>query len=647
MRVVSGALLVFALLPAMIRGLVLGAPRFLRHRSATATFAMASSSPPAARKHSSPPVSLLAGFLGSGKTTTLTHLLTNREGLRIGVIVNDVASFNVDAALISRVLSNGEGGVDMIQLENGCACCGPEAGQLAPAVRRLSAAAEARGAPFHHVVVELSGVADPGAVRHNLAAGGVGVDRVVTLVDGNAFPGLYHSWDAMEDREDLGGTEGAVAADPCVASKKVVELLAAQVEEADCVLVNKRDLSTAEDRASTLAVCRALNPAAAVLESAFGAAPLAQLLPQGPPCDAPGCDDPAHDHSHGGHEHGHEHACTAHDHNHERDHSCTDPSHNHHHEHDHSCTDPSHDHSHGGHSHGHEHDPDRLAAENLGISSFVYRAARPFSEARLLSSVVDRWPVPRKDTLALADYDGRRTPAAVASSTAASASGVKAAGSGRSEHRGDEEEAIDPSSPFRAVLRSKGWVSLDRFAKQGVFWSHAGRHFGLEIAPPWRKAAGGDEAGSEEEEGGGKEAAAGAGVFEAGGAAEDEASQPHQEVVFIGVGMDEAAIRDQLDGCLLTDAELAAYERRRAAASAAGVDPDLDLPPRRFAVGAPVHAMTGDGPLPGGWSPGTVVGLNYREPGWPADQVAPYQIELADGTLIFAPIDEDRIVRRP
>ena len=82
-------------------------------------------------------MSLLAGFLGSGKTTLLTNILENREGLRVGVIVNDVAAVNVDALTIRKLLPSANGEVDMIELENGCVCCGPEAGQLAPAVRKL------------------------------------------------------------------------------------------------------------------------------------------------------------------------------------------------------------------------------------------------------------------------------------------------------------------------------------------------------------------------------------------------------------------------------------------------------------------------------------------------------------------------------
>jgi len=239
----------------------------------------------------------------------------------------------------------------------------------------------------------------------------------------------------------------------------------------------------------------------------------------------------------------------------------------------------------------------------LGIASFVYRATRPFSEKRLLSEVVDFWPVPRKDTLALDDYRAQVAPAS---------------------------PPADAASPFETVLRSKGWVSLDRFAQQGVYWTHAGRHFGLEMAPEWKVAE--------------KEQQAAAKALLLDEAAAEATDETFQEVVFIGMGMDEAAITEALDSCLLTDSELEVRAARRAAKEALGLSPDVDLPPRRFARGQQVEAFTGDG-ANGGWAPGTVVGTNYREPEWPEDQVAPYQIQLDDGTLIFAPMDEDRVVR--
>ena len=130
------------------------------------------------RANTRPPTTLLGGFLGAGKTTTLTHLLTNREGLRVAVLVNDVAAVNVDAMALRRSTIEGGDGVEMVQLENGCVCCSA-AGELAPAVEALLAS----GDPFDHVVIELSGVADPANVQTSLGLSDVAVDRKVALVD--------------------------------------------------------------------------------------------------------------------------------------------------------------------------------------------------------------------------------------------------------------------------------------------------------------------------------------------------------------------------------------------------------------------------------------------------------------------------------
>ena len=107
-----------------------------------------------------PPMTLLGGFLGAGKTTTLQHLLNNREGLRIAVLVNDVAAVNVDAMALRRTQVEAGGGIEMVQLENGCVCCSAS-GDLVPAVEALLDNPE----PFDHVVIELSGVADADVQR--------------------------------------------------------------------------------------------------------------------------------------------------------------------------------------------------------------------------------------------------------------------------------------------------------------------------------------------------------------------------------------------------------------------------------------------------------------------------------------------------
>ena len=101
-----------------------------------------------------PPITLIGGFLGAGKTSAVTSMLTSRDGLKIAVLVNDLASVNVDAGTLRRASAT-EDGVTTIELQNGCVCCGACGADLAPILRRLSQ----RSQGFDHLVVELSGVA--------------------------------------------------------------------------------------------------------------------------------------------------------------------------------------------------------------------------------------------------------------------------------------------------------------------------------------------------------------------------------------------------------------------------------------------------------------------------------------------------------
>ena len=179
-----------------------------------------------------PPITIIGGFLGAGKTTAIQHMLSNRAGLRVGLVVNDVASVNVDGAQLRRDqvgASSALGNVQLIELENGCVCCGPDVENLAPTVRALQNREDAQGRPaLDHVVIELSGVADPSSVQGRLAAEGLQVERTVSLLDANAFPAMYMSRAALHDRpelidrsvaESLAG--GAVV---CEVEEQVVEL---------------------------------------------------------------------------------------------------------------------------------------------------------------------------------------------------------------------------------------------------------------------------------------------------------------------------------------------------------------------------------------------------------------------------------------
>jgi G3E family GTPase len=109
------------------------------------------------------PLTLLSGFLGAGKTTLLSHILTNKEGLRVGVVVNDVAKVNIDAKLIRRQGDLLQFGT--IDLKNGCACCSasPELWKSITTLLKRQAGDK----PFDRIIVECSGIANPKSIRNN------------------------------------------------------------------------------------------------------------------------------------------------------------------------------------------------------------------------------------------------------------------------------------------------------------------------------------------------------------------------------------------------------------------------------------------------------------------------------------------------
>lgn len=387
------------------------------------------------------PVTILSGFLGTGKTTVLKHLLQNSENVKIGVIVNDVASVNIDAKLVASSVDG------MIQMQNGCACCSL-ADELFMAVDEII-----KGRDLDVVVVELSGVADPVAIRNNwfLAPDFIKdkaeISKVVTVVDAASFGTDYMSWDEARERKGW-VTPGEEMTS--TGMRKVSELLAEQVEAADLILLNKIDIADTEQRTVAEKVAKALNSKARISPVKFGVIAPSLLLEK----TAVDENDTPFDDEEMNHSHSHDHAC--------HDQHCSDASHSHSHEHatnNAELTDAK------THSHFHA-----TSVDQLGLSNFVFKSDKPFHPVRIMD-VLNRWPVPIKDTLDLevlreAVMDGYHV------------SGVK-------------EE-----SPFVGVIRSKGfcWFAPNKWIGRStdpwrhdtaMYWSHAGKAFDLSTAGKW------------------------------------------------------------------------------------------------------------------------------------------------------------------
>lgn len=222
------------------------------------------------------PVTVLSGFLGAGKTTVLNHVLANREGLRVAVIVNDMSEVNIDVAIVrdgNAALSRTE--EQLVEMTNGCICCTLREDLLVE-VSRL--AQEGR---FDYLLIESTGISEPLPVAETFTfvdeegqslSDFADLDTMVTVIDAQNFLIDFGSWDDLVDRE-IGLSEED--------TRNVVDLLVDQVEFANVILVNKSDLVD-EDQVSLLkSILKRLNPAAQILTTEQGNVPLSRILGTG------------------------------------------------------------------------------------------------------------------------------------------------------------------------------------------------------------------------------------------------------------------------------------------------------------------------------------------------------------------------------
>ena len=287
------------------------------------------------------PVTILSGFLGAGKTTLLNHILTNQQGVKTAVLVNEFGEIGIDNDL---VVTTDE---DMVELSNGCICCSIN-GELMEAVERVMERPE----PLDYIVVETTGLADPLPVAMTFLGSELRdqtrLDSIITLIDAENF-------------------------DDSVLETEVGR---AQVIYGDILLLNKCDLVSEERLETVEQQLRAVKNDARILRSVNGDVPLALLLSVGlfeSDKVISAAEDPSLDHSDCDHDHGH----CSHDHDHAHDHG---------HGHDHSH---GHSHSHG-HHHGHDHSHDHQDIE--GFTSLSFKSDGPFALRKFQNFLDNQMP---------------------------------------------------------------------------------------------------------------------------------------------------------------------------------------------------------------------------------------------------------------
>lgn len=314
------------------------------------------------------PITLLTGYLGAGKTTLMNHVLTNQEGYKVAVIVNDIGEVNIDAKLIAdggfiQEKDNGK----VVPLSNGCICCTLKEDLMQQIVDIL------KTRKFDYIMIEASGICEPlpiaqtiTVLANSLEQYGLPkmcrLDNVVTVVD------------SMRLATEFGCGEDLVKED--IDEEDIENLIIEQIEFCNVIVLNKVDDITKEQLNTVKAVIKKLQPNAKIIETNYSKVDVKEIM------DTNNFDFEKITSSAGwvqemekDEEEEHEHHHDEHD---------EDEHEHHHHEHE----EEHHEHGH----HHHHHDHDEGEAEEYGISTFVYTSRKPFDVAKFEKYINEEFP---------------------------------------------------------------------------------------------------------------------------------------------------------------------------------------------------------------------------------------------------------------
>lgn len=222
------------------------------------------------------PVTVLSGYLGAGKTTILNHVLNNRDGMKVAVIVNDMSEVNIDAELVKK-----EGGLSrteekLVQLSNGCICCTLREDLLLE-VKKLTEQGE-----FDYILIESTGISEPVPIAQTFTYvdEGTGIDLaslakldcMVTVVDANRFWHDFESGETLLDRRQATGEDD---------TRDISDLLIDQIETCDVLILNKCDLVQPVELDKLEGVLRRLQPEARIIRTSKGKVAPSDILNTG------------------------------------------------------------------------------------------------------------------------------------------------------------------------------------------------------------------------------------------------------------------------------------------------------------------------------------------------------------------------------
>ena len=329
------------------------------------------------------PVSLLTGYLGSGKTTLLNNVLANQKGYKVAVIVNDIGEVNIDASLIARGGNVTQKDENLVPLQNGCICCTLKVDLM----KQIISLAES--GRFDYILIEASGICEPGPIAGSVCMldgsdpqskipGVAYLDSITTVVDAKRMVDEFGSGkDLMKDDLD---------------DEDIENLLIQQIEYCTKIILNKVDLVSDEEKADVIAVVKALQPEAKIIETTYGKVDVDEILNtknfdyekilnSAGWLQAMEKEDAAEDYAKDGHEEDEHH-----------DHDHDDEGHEHHHHHHDNDDDDEHEHEHEHHGHHHHHHHEEGEAEEYGIGTFVYKNVKPFVKSKLEDFFNNKWP---------------------------------------------------------------------------------------------------------------------------------------------------------------------------------------------------------------------------------------------------------------